>query len=227
VALLAHGAVRLPCSLLLGDALPELPPATPATIGDGLLHVGELAIAPARWWPTPRAVVRDPALVRQAARRAAPASDLDTLPGERADEARGLIDALGASTGGLGRAVDRLLGLGPGLTPAGDDVLAGALVALYATHRQHLLAGAVAAAEPERRTTVVSAALLHHAIRGECVPEVAAFLAALDGRGDLDLARRRLLDVGHTSGAALAYGIVHTLAAPAATARPLHRRTPQ
>ena len=64
------------------------------------------------------------------------------------------------------------------------------------------------------RTTALSAALLWHAARGECVDEVAAVAAALSGRLDVDAALRRLLDVGHTSGAALAAGLV--LAAEAA-----------
>ena len=58
------------------------------------------------------------------------------------------------------------------------------------------------------RRRALSAALLWHAARGECIDEVAALAAALNGRGDPDAAVERLLAVGHTSGAALAHGVL-------------------
>ena len=99
---------------------------------------------------------------------------------------------------------DDLLGRGPGLTPLGDDVLAGWL----AVHRllgvatpevDEVLAGA------RSRTTLVSATLLDCAAHGEVVPEFARWLAALatsDARRSLDA----LLTLGATSGAGLAVG---------------------
>ena len=101
--------------------------------------------------------------------------------------------------------VGALLGRGPGLTPFGDDVLAGALVtlgALGAPAFERL--GAQVRALAPARTTFVSAALLHHAARGECVPELHAFLT---GTGTLDA----LLAVGHTSGVGLALGVLAVL----------------
>ncbi|HET8681662.1 MAG TPA: DUF2877 domain-containing protein, partial [Micromonosporaceae bacterium] len=57
------------------------------------------------------------------------------------------------------------------------------------------------------RTTFVSAALLRHAARGECVPQLTAVLAAA-GRGEpLDRPLAALLGVGHTSGYGLAHGV--------------------
>lgn len=104
--------------------------------------------------------------------------------------------------------VDALLGAGPGLTPYGDDVLAGALVTLVALGSP---AAATLAARvlPQafRRTTFVSAALLTHAARGECVPELAAYLAGGDPAA--------LLRVGHTSGAGLRQGADAVLEAAA------------
>jgi len=108
-----------------------------------------------------------------------------------------------------------LVGLGPGLTPTGDDVLAGALVAGSATGDPRLggwRAGTVTALT-RRRTTAVSRALLHHALTGWATPELADFLTAACGgvpdEGDSRL--DRLLSVGHTSGAALASGALHVL----------------
>jgi hypothetical protein len=97
-----------------------------------------------------------------------------------------------------------LLGRGPGLTPAGDDVLAGLLAgrAAYGPD-DRALADAICALAPSR-TTALSAALLRHAARGECIPEVAAFTAALTGAGPVGPAAARLLAVGHTSDGARA-----------------------
>ncbi|RIQ17799.1 oxamate carbamoyltransferase subunit AllH family protein, partial [Jiangella rhizosphaerae] len=82
------------------------------------------------------------------------------------------------------------------------------------------LAGAVDAAGPMRRTTAVSAGLLPYAARGLGVPQLTAYLAALGAaRGDVDAAERRLLAVGHTSGAALRLGARVALAALAGSTR--------
>jgi hypothetical protein len=113
--------------------------------------------------------------------------------------------------------VGELLGRGAGLTPFGDDVLAGALVALAAvgapaagTLAREVLAGAFA------RTTFVSAALLWHAARGECLPELAAFLTALAGsdRAAVAAAAGALRAVGHSSGTGMLAGATLVLAHP-------------
>lgn len=96
--------------------------------------------------------------------------------------------------------LDRLLGRGPGLTPLGDDVLAGWFAAREALGEPDLvLAGAV-----RRRlgvTTLLSATLIDCAIRGEALPELAAWLAAPS-----PATRNALLAVGATSGAGLLTG---------------------
>jgi hypothetical protein len=58
------------------------------------------------------------------------------------------------------------------------------------------------------RTTAFSASILRHAFEGHVAAPAGAFLRAIAGRGDVTVAHRRLLDVGHTSGPALAAGIV-------------------
>ena len=100
-------------------------------------------------------------------------------------------------------AVRSLVGLGPGLTPAGDDVVAGVLVALVAggdLERAGVVLDAVRTCR--HRTTALSAALLDHAAGGRAVPQLARYLHA---PGDPD-ALAGLLAVGGTSGAALALG---------------------
>lgn len=108
-----------------------------------------------------------------------------------------------------------LVGLGPGLTPSGDDVLAGALVAARATADPRLeqWQQETRAALRVRRTTAVSRGLLHHALDGYATPELAAFVTAVcaDDRADVGRAAPALLAVGHTSGAALMAGVLHVL----------------
>ncbi len=105
-----------------------------------------------------------------------------------------------------------LVGAGPGLTPRGDDLLAGLLVAAHATGDPRLAGWQQATRDAlsVRRTTAVSRGLLHHALDGWATPELAAFLVAVCG-GDPARAATRLLAVGHSSGAALAAGALHVL----------------
>jgi hypothetical protein len=98
----------------------------------------------------------------------------------------------------------QLVGRGPGLTPEGDDELAGHLLVLAA------VGGAVPDLEPElHRTTALSASLLRAAARGYAVPEVVAYVDAVLA-GDAateDLLRPQVGAIGHTSGPALLRGI--------------------
>jgi hypothetical protein len=105
-----------------------------------------------------------------------------------------------------------LLGSGPGLTPSGDDVLAGLLVAAHAVADPRLATwqAQTRAALRERTTTAVSRGLLTHALDGWATPELAGFVTAACA-GDLTAALPTLLAVGHTSGAALAAGALHVL----------------
>jgi hypothetical protein len=228
LAILAHDAVRLPCGLLLPQTSGEMPlsglaPPGPAsarcTVGGGAVSwvgpVGPVEISPVRQWApvrvSPGAVVPAAVALVQAA-----------LP----DPASAGVDGmLLAGLGGTGQAspLPLLLGSGPGLTPSGDDVLAGFLVGARAFGlevaglRREILRRAPDA------TTALSAALLWHAARGECVDQVAATAAALSGRGAPEPAVASLLAVGHTSGGALAWGL--TAAAERALRERRHRLT--
>jgi hypothetical protein len=117
------------------------------------------------------------------------APDLGTDPGDTGDTGdTGSIDsdAAGGSDldADLDDAVSGLIGLGPGLTPAGDDVLAGALAGLASAgeHARPLfarLAASVIARVPA--TTLISGALLDCAAAGTVIPELGAFLLAVSG----------------------------------------------
>ena len=92
----------------------------------------------------------------------------------------------------------RLAGRGGGLTPAGDDLLAGYAAGLFLFWGRAREAGEIAeAAAP--RTTSLSATLLRHAARGE-LPEPAH---ALLEQGDPGPLQR----FGHSSGRALLVGL--------------------
>jgi hypothetical protein len=136
-----------------------------------------------------------------------------------------------AAAGELGAAfaaADRMVGLGPGLTPSGDDLLCGFLVTLHqlappggGTRAFAAALGRLVATRAVRATTALSATLLGHAARGEAPAEVVDVLTALgqDGPGDRLTARAlpRLLAVGHTSGRDLALGVAaacHVLLGP-------------
>lgn len=106
-----------------------------------------------------------------------------------------------------------LVGSGPGLTPSGDDLLAGALVAAHATADPRLAEWRrlTRVALATRRTTAVSRALLVHAMDGYAIPELARFLVALCRGDDPAPPLAALRAVGHSSGQALVDGAVHAL----------------
>ncbi|MFG1920604.1 DUF2877 domain-containing protein [Cryptosporangium sp. NPDC048952] len=232
----AADAVRVPCAVLLGPGVP-VPTVTvgsPARLGEGRVEFTDSAVAVARWWRASRPQVpllqiddrrrtigawvehTAPTDASRTADTAAPlAPPADVLAAAAALEPGlagghlGVAAALGSGLAGgdLGTGVRALLGRGEGLTPLGDDILAGILVTL-ADHEAGRVMGSMVAEELASRpgaTTAVSAALLTHATRGECIPELAAVLT--DPLDRLDSAVEALLRVGHSSGGGLLHGV--------------------
>jgi hypothetical protein len=68
--------------------------------------------------------------------------------------------------------------------------------------------GAAVTADAGTRTTALAATLLHCAAHGQAAGEVAAVLRGIAGQEPPHPAIRRLLGVGHTSGADLAWGLL-------------------
>lgn len=117
--------------------------------------------------------------------------------------------------------VAALLGLGPGLTPAGDDVLSGLLIGLHAAGEAQV-ASALATmirAAPSDATSVLGRAFLDAAIDGlPAEPIAAAAIAVLAGdETRLPAVIERIDGVGHTSGWDMLAGVVLALAAVSAT----------
>lgn len=110
-----------------------------------------------------------------------------------------------ADTIKVSQATKKLAGLGPGLTPAGDDLLLGAVYGLWATlppAAAQQTAQTIAAIATER-THALSAAWLAAGARGEAAAPWHQLLAAI-AAGDaaaLEAAVMRILPTGHTSGA--------------------------
>jgi hypothetical protein len=203
-------AVQLPNSLV-SDVLPERErdesqPRTTrsSTMGGGRLRVGETTWRVRRWWQPPRPSGLPRPSAAHLAACAALAVDLTDPPAPGVPLPRPSYDGLSPVA---------LIGAGPGLTPAGDDVLAGALVAAYATGdpRLETWRHATRATLTSSRTTAVSRAMLHHALDGYATPELATLLTALCLGRAVEAPLTRLLAVGHTSGGALLTGVLHTL----------------
>lgn len=200
-------AVRLPNSLIT-DELPGPESggsqdgteriSTSAVIGGGGFRAGGTTWRVLRWWQPPRPT----RLPRPTVAGLAAAEPARQPPG---------VPVPSPSYDGLSPSA--LVGSGPGLTPAGDDVLAGALVAAYATGdpRLPMWSANTRRALTATRTTAVSRAMLHHALDGYATPQLADLLTALCLGRDLTRPRTYLLAVGHTSGSALLSGVVYTL----------------
>ena len=202
-----------PLSILVaGLVRGDLVAGDPAAVAGGVLVVGGLRIelAGARDAPAPRAGELaqgwDAALA--AARDAVAPAPPVLGPG---------IAALAA--GNLARAVAQLAGRGDGLTPAGDDVLAGFAAWRWSCGRPVALAA--------QRCAPLGRDYLRCAERGELPEPAGAVLNAIRDADPPRAARRaaRLAGWGASSGAALLWGIAAGAAATAAW--PTQRRAPE
>ncbi|WP_155359021.1 DUF2877 domain-containing protein [Acrocarpospora macrocephala] len=219
IALVTGEATRLPNAVVLTDPLDGFAAGDEAWVGDGFIEVGGLAIRIRRWWDPAPALPRTN--LARLAESLAQLGEICDASARRPGLTGGACELLadGCHSGSLVNAVtsaEQLMGLGPGLTPSGDDMLAGLLVALRqlgaaaGVDRAVWLAGWLAAAvtfDARTRTTPISATLLDCAARGEASMEVLAVLRALAGGQPIEPSLHRLLHLGHTSGADLAWGV--------------------
>jgi hypothetical protein len=201
VGVLAAGATGLPHALR--SRLPSVSEPESSGVGvsayleSGTLHLRGRALVIRRLVD-----VRAPRFDAARGPRTSPVVDEGT---PRSPDA-GLVALLRRLAHGVdSEGVAALVGRGDGLTPLGDDVLCGWLVA-------HRAAGvptpavdaAVRRALP--RTTTLSATLLECALAGEAADPALGYLRAL-GSPRESAARSLLLELGHSSGAGLAHGI--------------------
>jgi hypothetical protein len=181
------GAVRLPYACAVTSSSGA---PSSFSVGNGALVCGEDTYTVARWWRPAR---------------------------PRPEGHQGLAAAVDLSgVHRLSMTWRDLLGRGPGLTPYGDDVVCGALLALHAAGHPTVdrLTRAISRHELESSTTATSAALLRAACQGYCIDELADHLAALCGAADPGRTRGALLAVGSSSGRGLLEGISLVLPGP-------------
>ena len=185
---------------LVAEEMPVLPARhVSVTVSDGVLDAGRtrVSVDPNRRW-VPRLPARldaSPRAWHGLVDRVDP--DLDSVWGAVTGDVR---------RGDLAAAFSRLQGRGAGLTPSGDDVLAGILLvgAINPACR-----GVLDRLARSARTTALSCAYLRWAAAGQSIQPVHALLdaAAACDREGMRRAARSLAAVGATSGRALVAGV--------------------
>lgn len=108
--------------------------------------------------------------------------------------------------------LEKLLGLGVGLTPTGDDVLTGILASYFASHHQ-LIGLEKLVTITKLKTNMVSEAELSEAFQGRFAQTVQAVFIAIHSENEemIKKAVNQLRMVGSTSGSDLLAGIIFGL----------------
>ena len=208
--------LRLPTAMVLATVLPTVgwgvQPGDAVAVGDGQVHLPGVRIRGVRTWRP----LRVPGADRPMAPDAAHAVVSLTAPAwvEAADS----LVAAALAGQDVTRQVSATVGDGAGLTPTGDDLLCGALLALRFGGAAEARVRLWSAVMPRLgSTTSLSAALLVEAADGYAVPAVVRLAAALvGGTGTAHAvvpAARDVVGIGHLSGVALLSGLVGALAA--------------
>lgn len=195
IGMVGNGPLNADCEFL-PDAI---------SVGDAL----RIDLSHATLWQARPAPAWNAASVRESLAQLSAASR-DRLPGEgyaylldAARERPAVVRALVrwiARPDGVPEDARGLVGLGPGLTPSGDDLIGGILCALHATGQTQVAKrlGAWALPLAKAGTNRISQAHLVCAAEGECGEEVnSAIVALLSGEAP-DLVR--IDAIGHTSG---------------------------
>jgi Protein of unknown function (DUF2877) len=218
IAISQPDALRLPNAIITGPW--EARASHDCCAGDDRVLACGLEIRIMRWWdpspvfgPLSRARLDHGCSVL--ARLCAAAEHAPGLAGHDGPVQLAACSANGDLAGAV-EAVERLVGLGPGLVPSGDSVVSGVLLAL------RLLGGAIsggtravwlanwlsasATCYAAQRTTTLAASLLHCAASGQAAAEVSAVLLGMAGQEPLEPAAAKLLATGQ--GADLAWGLV-------------------
>jgi hypothetical protein len=107
---------------------------------------------------------------------------------------------------GLTQAAEKLIGLGPGVTPSGDDILIGFLAGLWSTAGQNqirlsfvrLLGNEII--RIAKLTSEISRTYLYHAAQGRFSSSLSRVVEAIATGTNLEPVTREALQVGHSSG---------------------------
>jgi hypothetical protein len=187
----------------------DLEAESPVTVDGGFLDIGGRTVrfAGTAIWrgslPEPEALAAAAPLAGEVLRRASPSALMEEPWRAALARAVACLEA-----GDLFGAAAALGGAGPGLTPAGDDALAGILIAArarggYAVEEEVIEAAGAA------RTSVLAGAFVRWAARGQSIAPVHDLLGALAAGdcGAAEAARDELCALGSSSGADLALGL--------------------
>lgn len=223
----------------------ELPAAAEAQVSSESLRVGRLSLewrSASTWYPQPLPEItenldRRTAIARELVLSASPTEGLGPLLQWLSDCTRGgsppswlstMMRRGWAGVGGLIAAVksgdsslaasatENLVGLGPGLTPSGDDVLAGFLVACQVRRpAEGRKIGRACAAFARGRTTTYGQERVRFAARGEIEELQLEALRACIAGTDEDIRRnvRQAARWGHSSGTDTLAGLLFGLTA--------------
>jgi hypothetical protein len=116
--------------------------------------------------------------------------------------------------GAVVSALRALVGLGAGLTPAGDDFIVGYLAALWSRSRREpgiaglLCALAVPVGQLSLDTNAISRQMLLDALQGHFAERLTEVVRCVCDGGDVARAAMRSLEIGHSSGADLLCGLL-------------------
>ena len=130
-------------------------------------------------------------------------------------------------------ALERLVGLGPGLTPSGDDFIVGYLAALHARCNrerriEHLLQGLIGPVRLlAKRTHAISRQFLLNAAAGEFSESLVRIVRAISRQQDVAEHAAAAAHIGHTSGTdsmmGLLFGFLSGAGAGISHSRKTHR----
>ena len=179
-------------------------------------HAPDQGVAPVLFWSgCPRSTIERALFARMA----------QSLP----------VLARATGTGDAGAVVSALsvlVGLGAGLTPAGDDFIVGYLAALWSrSHREPVVAAllgalAVPVGKLSLHTNAISRQMLLDALQGHFAERLSDVVRSVCHGNDVAFAVMRALEVGHSSGADVLCGLLFGYA-PVPTALPIcGRATP-
>lgn len=220
LSMITADAVRVPNAVVLAvsathSPFKEIRVGRSAYLGAGRVTVDALEVVAGSTWTPPRPRFQDAITALERVQELTGLVDEMALPMPAMLDApvSRLMCAFGSRDGpAVEAAAHQLVGLGPGLTPSGDDIVCGALTSCHALAAwdDHVAtvgaALATVAVQGRSRTSFVSAVLLSHAARGEVIPEVDTLLTALETGAELRGPLSELVAVGHHSGSDLARG---------------------
>lgn len=209
VSLVAPDVFAGPVHVVVDEVLAMVEPRAPARVDAGRLEIGphSVDLTGAREW---RGRLPPASAVRAAADGIVGASE----PGPRSAlledpyRSRGALARACLADGDLVEAARLLVGLGPGLTPSGDDTLAGVLFAIRAAEGRDGEAITLGIAELGE-TGEISRAFLRWAARGQSLAPAHALLASAAAGDQAGAVRAAgtMAGVGETSGADFLLGL--------------------